>query len=143
MFGANITLERSQARTELDGPWMPSLRSDRTFRVIVQNPVSRSKAVVSCPDPTPAPANLFEKLFLARPLPLAHAQGVSCQSATSGHGGLSNTATKKLTRLLFDSIDTGLIYTLAKMFVGDAYLKRAFCPCARSTNLSDHAHRSL
>ena len=36
-----------------------------------------------------------------------------------------------------------IVVTGAKMVVGHAYQPRAFCPCARSTNLPDHAHRSV
>ena len=36
-----------------------------------------------------------------------------------------------------------ILATGAKMLVGHAYQPRAFCPCARSTNLPDHAHRSV
>ena len=36
-----------------------------------------------------------------------------------------------------------ILATWAKMLVGYAYQLRAFCPCARSTNLPDHALRSV
>ena len=36
-----------------------------------------------------------------------------------------------------------LLGTGTKMSVGHSYQPHAFCPCARSTNLPDHAHRSV
>ena len=36
-----------------------------------------------------------------------------------------------------------ILGTGAKIFVGHSYQPRAFCPCARSTNLPAHAHRSV
>ena len=36
-----------------------------------------------------------------------------------------------------------ILATWAKMLVGHAYQPRGFCPCARSTNLPDHAHHSV
>ena len=36
-----------------------------------------------------------------------------------------------------------ILATGAKMLVGHAYQSRVFCPCARSTNLPDHAHRNV
>ena len=36
-----------------------------------------------------------------------------------------------------------ILGTGVKMFVGHSYQPRAFCPCARSTNLPAHAHRSV
>ena len=36
-----------------------------------------------------------------------------------------------------------MLGTGAKIFVGHSYQPHAFCPCARSTYLPDHAHRSV
>ena len=36
-----------------------------------------------------------------------------------------------------------ILATGAKMLFGHAYQPHAFCPCARSTNLPDHAHRNV
>ena len=90
--------------------------------------------------------------WLTRPLSRAHAQGISlsvclCHRPHDMHRHLGTVGYNG------DQIQQrnglGLVWirstlaTGAKMLVGHAYQPRAFCPCARSTNLPDHAHRSV